>query len=318
MLSIRRLVSLAMGLSALAGCGPSDGSFAVVPEVTATASAPGVLFVASQACEEECRFALDRRLGAGSLERVHTGEPIAPGAEGTALVAVSEEEAYFVAPTESRIGRWTPEGTTFLPMPSEYTYLHANGEHVWAHGSVVGSSILFRIDGDAAVEIRREPTGEGTVGIVHVLPSGGVVWRTGIDTALELDASGAVVGPAELGVETTALGDGSVAVRYGTLSWETPSGTVTEPYEGLFIGLVGTSADADWVVVRDVVTDTTSHGRPITTPAICTMHFDGASSVETWCTEPLRSLGPLELVDHALVYGVWAPDGLHLFERPLR
>ena len=314
---------IAVGL-ALAGC-----EAAPVAEVgrdgLLLASGGDTLFMASRGLSftgvEPGQLAVDalrgRELTHVFTRDVRWGDPGFVG-----LVATPSGQAYFAVGGERRVGRWDGVELSWIEMPGP-TSLAGSDESVWA-GSWDGDEVvLFRVEGATLVEVRRE-AGVSDVGLVRVLPSGHAVWSTGIDTADEVDETGAVVGPATRdlvlardGMTITVQAGGRDPLEGGiTPTFASATGTeVSEVFRGTFVGAAeGTFDDLDWVLARPVVVGWLSNGDPLVERVNCVLHFDGTSSTERFCTEP--SCRESTAIVHA--GSVFYDDGGRIYERPLR
>jgi len=314
---------IAVGL-ALAGC-----EAAPVAEVgrdgLLLASGGDTLFMASRGLSftgvEPGQLAVDalrgRELTHVFTRDVRWGDPGFVG-----LVATPSGQAYFAVGGERRVGRWDGVELSWIEMPGP-TSLAGYDESVWA-GSWDGDEVvLFRVEGATLVEVRRE-AGVSDVGLVRVLPSGHAVWSTGIDTADEVDETGAVVGPATRdlvlardGMTITVQAGGRDPLEGGiTPTFASATGTeVSEVFRGTFVGAAeGTFDDLDWVLARPVVVGWLSNGDPLVERVNCVLHFDGTSSTERFCTEP--SCRESTAIVHA--GSVFYDDGGRIYERPLR
>ena len=238
-----------------------------------------------------------------------------------ALVATPSGEAYFCVAGESQVGRWDGVELTWIEMPGA-AWVAGYDESVWATSRDGGEVVLFRVEGETVVEVRREAAGSD-VGLVRVLPSGHAVWSTGIDTAEEVDESGAVVGPAARDQVLAREGLTITVQQYG---WEVVDGsfsatfasdgrTAHEASAGMFVGAgAGTFDDIDWVLARPVANGWLDNGDQAFARENCVLHFDGTGSTVRFCTD--RNAHGGNAVVHA--GSLFHDDGGRIYERTLR
>jgi hypothetical protein len=193
-------------------------------------------------------------------------------------------------------------------MPS----LEGNGPYVYAQVELGFDSVLYRIDGDTATEIRRDLINPITQPIYSVLENGNVMWLTSRTIADEIAPDGSIVATGvEPIFERHAL-EGGEATFTTTVSVTSAAGTTDEQLTGAFAGVFpgGSVDDFDFAVIEIRMVDAVSQN------AICLRHFNGTASVELRCTDP-HNFDDYVIQGSSVVYAAYENISMVVRELPL-